>query len=631
MIVNEQKYRYAKLLQTAKEQANNTVEIDDKEAILLGLESVDELHINIVSIEWTNIDDITIYSGTKPSLPNILINWDDNTVTEISSSYTNISTFNYNSAGTYNITASYKNFVTTNSINITVIKKELISIEWQTNNEITTYENTQAYLPNIKLNYNNNTSQYITINTSSVILNNPTYYSQIGDYEINATYKGFTTNNIIVHVVEKIEEDEILKNQELCFTNTRAQEIHIEFYNTDKEYSIDNKQTWIKCTGQHIYLQYNQSMYIRSINDESIADYVNLPFNITYSYSSISVSGNILSLRYKTIFNNFDLIKESISNKSNKNFEDIDVDSFRLYLGYYRCFKNCEWLRDASNLYLQTYSYDYFCEMFMGCTELENPPKLYSKVLKYNYCYMSMFEGCKNLKTAPELYATILTEKCYENMFKDCTHLITAPELPAMTLADLCYSSMFSNCTSLITVPELPATTLAYNCYQNMFNGCTRLINSLTILPATTLTTNCYNGMFANCYALINTPKLPATTLVWQCYQNMFNGCTSIVNAPELPATTLVSDCYSYMFLGCTSLNLITCLAINISVQYYCTYNWVEGVASTGLFIKNIEAQWDNAGIVPQNWTVIYYDTNEDKYYLDKNKEQECDDHGNLI
>lgn len=150
--------------------------------------------------------------------------------------------------------------------------------------------------------------------------------------------------------------------------------------------------------------------------------------------------------------------------------------------------------------------------------------------------------------------------------------------LPSVVTTD-CYRDMFAGCTSLITAPSLPATTLAEFCYGNMFGECT----SLTTAPA-----------------------LPATTLAPYCYSEMFLWCTSLVNAPVLPATTLVEMCYTGMFYYCESLNYIKCLATDISATR-CTTEWVDGVASTGTFVKNANmSSWTiGKNGIPTNWTVV--------------------------
>lgn len=201
------------------------------------------------------------------------------------------------------------------------------------------------------------------------------------------------------------------------------------------------------------------------------------------------------------------------------------------------------------------------------------------------------------------LPATTLAENCYYGMFEGCTSLINAPKLPATTLAKNCYSGMFRRCTSLVTAPELHATTLAELCCYEMFKGCTSLINAPK-LPATTLAVSCYRGMFRGCTSLTIAPELPAIALADSCYYSMFQSCTSLTTAPKLPATSLPGMCYADMFNSCVNLNLITCLATNISGTR-CTNNWVNNVSVTGTFIKHPSMEdWDigNNGI-PEGWT----------------------------
>ena len=84
----------------------------------------------------------------------------------------------------------------------------------------------------------------------------------------------------------------------------------------------------------------------------------------------------------------------------------------------------------------------------------------------------------------------------------------------------------------------------------------------------------------------------------------MFNGCTNLVTAPELPATKLANYCYNYMFNGCSSLNYIKAMFTTTPSTAY-TNNWVNGVASTGTFVKNASATWDVTGVngIPSGWT----------------------------
>ena len=212
--------------------------------------------------------------------------------------------------------------------------------------------------------------------------------------------------------------------------------------------------------------------------------------------------------------------------------------------------------------------------------------KPYEEKLPLAACFKGAFYLCTSLvEVAPDfLPATTLTESCYEYMFYGCTGLTTAPELPATTLEDSCYSRMFEGCKSLTSAPTLPATTLKSSCYYNMFYGCTGLTTA---------------------------PELPATTLEDSCYSRMFEGCKSLTSAPTLPATTLADRCYEYMFSDCSNINYIKMLATDIS-GHYCLFRWVDGVASTGTFVKNklmislpVATSSNYYEGIPSGWTVI--------------------------
>jgi len=139
-----------------------------------------------------------------------------------------------------------------------------------------------------------------------------------------------------------------------------------------------------------------------------------------------------------------------------------------------------------------------------------------------------------------------------------------------------------------------------------MFKDCSALVDASMITLKGCYGRNCYTDMFHGCINLTKPPKLTATTLQNNCYSMMFYGCTSLATAPELPATTLVNSCYTSMFSGCSKLNYIKALFTTTPSDSY-TLNWVNGVASTGKFVKNNEATWDVTGTngIPSGWTVI--------------------------
>lgn len=216
---------------------------------------------------------------------------------------------------------------------------------------------------------------------------------------------------------------------------------------------------------------------------------------------------------------------------------------------------------------------------------------------------MSMLFG----DNAANNYSLSGKDYTFYNLFFNCRNIVNVSSnfLPATTLAMGCYFKMFQDCKSLTIAPELPATTLADYCYFEMFDGCKSLTTAPSALPATTLASNCCENMFYGCTSLTTAPALPATTLADRCYGNMFLSCTSLITAPELPATNLKGNCYYQMFYGCTKLNYIKCLATDISA-YNCTYNWVDGVAPTGTFVKAADMTGWTTGSrgIPKGWTV---------------------------
>ena len=144
------------------------------------------------------------------------------------------------------------------------------------------------------------------------------------------------------------------------------------------------------------------------------------------------------------------------------------------------------------------------------------------------------------------------------------------------------------------------------SCFRRLFIGAKIVDASKLVMPATTLSQYCYADFFVNNSSLIAPPELPAVNLADYCYYNFFSRCSSLTTSPSLPATTLADGCYMGMYESCSSLNSITVYADDISAKN-CTYNWLNGVASTGTFnnygsaiyIKNSESG------IPQGWTVV--------------------------
>lgn len=124
-----------------------------------------------------------------------------------------------------------------------------------------------------------------------------------------------------------------------------------------------------------------------------------------------------------------------------------------------------------------------------------------------------------------------------------------------------------------------------------------------------------FKGLFSHsgsCIKSVSDNFLPATILSIGCYQSMFTYC-DFEKAPILPALILKQYCYEQMFWSCENLNYIKMLATDISATN-CLYGWVNGVSSTGTFVKNPDATWEVYGSsgIPNGWTVKF-DGEEDE------------------
>lgn len=159
----------------------------------------------------------------------------------------------------------------------------------------------------------------------------------------------------------------------------------------------------------------------------------------------------------------------------------------------------------------------------------------------------------------------------------DATSLLT--ERGTNTIGNYCFTYLFQGCSVLTSSPELPAENIGSNCYFQMFNRCSSLVSAPSILPSMTLKSG--------------------------CYRNMFYNCSSLTTAPILPALTLTTNCYAAMFYGCSSLSYIKAMFTTTPTNSY-TADWVNGVNSTGTFVKNSSAQWNVVGAygVPAGWTI---------------------------
>lgn len=90
------------------------------------------------------------------------------------------------------------------------------------------------------------------------------------------------------------------------------------------------------------------------------------------------------------------------------------------------------------------------------------------------------------------------------------------------------------------------------------------------------------------------------------CFERMFASCKELVKAPVLETKELAARCYVNMFSNCPNLRYIKMLATDISA-YDCLHKWVDGVSSTGTFVKHPNMTSLPRGVngIPEGWTVI--------------------------
>ena len=391
----------------------------------------------------------------------------------------------------------------------------------------------------------------------------------------------------------------------LCFTALESGTFTLTIYSsistayfTYAAYSVNDTRSWVRLdnvSGQNVSITtpsvnagdkvYWKGLGTRTIGSENIDANNGLRFTSTCRFN---VSGELSSLCTERGF------RETVNR----------------IRAYGNIFGDCPTLIDASELILPNFTAN-GKDVFYG-----------------------LFHKSTNLVAVPALDNDILSEKCYAQMFDGCTSLTTTPELNVTTLDTSCYYMMFNGCTGLTTVQNLPATTIASNSYEAMFQGCTSLVSVPNINISAFSGSACMRYMFKNCTALTHCPfKSLPSTLADGCMRELFYNCTSLLDICELPALTLTAQCY-YGLLRNTKVTWIKMLATDISANN-CLANWIYGIpnVNTSVFVKHIDAQWTTTGNsgVPTNWKVIYYDPALDKYYLDQQRSQECDDHGNPI
>ena len=177
-------------------------------------------------------------------------------------------------------------------------------------------------------------------------------------------------------------------------------------------------------------------------------------------------------------------------------------------------------------------------ELFLGCSNLKETPKLPSGVLYMNRTFQectilekvtnipegvenidAAFSYCENIKEIPRIPSSV---KNMNSTFYGCKSLIKTPNIPdgVMELRET-----FKNCESLIEAPELPVGIVDMS---GTFSGCKilkeapELPNSVTDLSQT----------FEHCTSLSMPPDIPENVIYMS---GTFDECWNLEQAPQIP------------------------------------------------------------------------------------------------
>jgi len=203
-------------------------------------------------------------------------------------------------------------------------------------------------------------------------------------------------------------------------------------------------------------------------------------------------------------------------------------------------------------------------------------------------------------------YTTLTGERNFSQMFRG-SKVVNASNLILSKTNTRSFQSMFRECNDLLYPPTVTDTTIQSYAVNEMFYDCTSLADASNVMPnVTTLSSECCGQMFRGCTSLIYGPTQINANIPNGGCNMMFRDCTSLIKAPDLLGTSVGSYGCNQMFDGCSSLNYVKCMATTKS-GYNNFTSWLNGVASTGTFVKDTNSTLFPSGAsgIPSGWTVI--------------------------
>lgn len=419
------------------------------------------------------------------------------------------------------------------------------------------------------------------------------------------------------------------------FTVLGASEIHLSdvpVYAGDVMNWSYDKSNWYSFSNAVTGLDREKRVYLKIYGTNSFRMWNTMTFG---EGDQVTVSGNIMSTIWADSYEDY-----------------VEVDYEQVFKGM---FKDCVQLVDASDLTIPVTNSlgSDFKEMFMGCVNLTAAPQVKIEVHDLaKYACQRMFAGCTSLVKGPKFEFSTLADNACEEMFLDCTSLQKVGDFNISTIGKQSLKKAFYNCSSLPSVEmQINGDMKEESCYQT-FYGCSELIacdqvSSMASIEhiqinSSVVAKNCCYQMFMNCGNIGIFGTLPASVGAWGCYQEMFKnctslykfgtlglteapgntqyimfgmfeGCTSLTTAPVIQMHSIQNLTYSLhrMFYGCSSLNYIKALFLTdpmVMVQQEArwpyTENWVYGVADSGVFEQDADAQWFHLGVsaIPERW-----------------------------
>ena len=415
---------------------------------------------------------------------------------------------------------------------------------------------------------------------------------------------------------------------------------------------LKNEDGWVTYTsGSEIRMKNGDRIYFRgNVSNWSGADHFAVQ-------GRVNLGGNIASL-FRNNFSEDDLPDDwgtdtgstSWSFKSFFRDESGVIDASALVLpmtsmrneGYREMFMGCSNLIAAPALPATNLANNCYQDMFSGCTSLTTAPKLLAETLP-QYCYYRMFSGCPRLNEITMTARTIgnnsltnwvngvaATGDFYGYVEKPAlpsgnngipTGWVDRNEFYVTAVADgvlsfdgsgLQYSRNWDDWTSdgIGSISVAAGDIVRFRGVRNggsitstaAFNVAGNIL-SLAADDYTTISSGTFAGAFKNAATLESAAKLVLpTTLQPGCFKELFSGCSSLTAIPRLPVLTLVEDCYQEMFKGCSLLAYVDCPATTNLGEGFTT-DWLADVAATGVFVKNLDAEWPTGPDgIPVGW-----------------------------